>query len=70
MLISLKICLFTEKKKKKKTVNFACIYMFVSCCAIGFFEYVRIDANIRNDDVIQVLGDSLIYKYSKYTNYR
>lgn len=66
MLISLKICLFTEKK----IVNFACIYMFVSCCAIGFFEYVRMDANIRNNDVIQVLGDSLIYKYSKYTNYR
>lgn len=40
------------------------------CCAIRVLECVRRDANIRNDAVIQVFGDSPTYKYSKYIVYQ
>lgn len=54
MFISLEIWSITEKN-----VMFACIYMLVLYCAVRFFECVRRDANITNDDVIQIIEDSL-----------
>lgn len=58
MLISLKICLITEKK------CYVCMHLQASAVLCYSCLCVRRDANITNDDVIQIVGDSLTSRAS------